>query len=151
MKWTFSVAYYLANPFPISQQFYLKNQIYSLIYQVNILHVQYKISNHFNLKPNIYILDLHFILQNNDVSISYDGCESSVEYPCEKSKVHSPKRQVWNKLKYKTKTKGTKAWNPWFSLQKMSGIRNSWRESVHCLPWSTLRGVLYLKISIKPG
>ena len=42
-------------------------------------------------------------------------------------------RKIWNKLKDKTKTKGSKAWNPRTFLQNRSGIRCSWRVSIPCL------------------
>ena len=51
--------------------------------------------------------------------------KSSVEYQCQRSKVHSSKRhhKIGNKLKDNTKTKVTMAWNPRTLLQNRSGIR----------------------------
>ena len=43
-------------------------------------------------------------------------------------------RQILNKLKDKTKTKGTKAWNPRTPLQNWSGISPRRGRTYCCLP-----------------
>ena len=78
--------------------------------------------------------------------------KSSLEYPCKRSNVLSWRRQlrqIWNKLKDNTKTKGTKVWNLRTPLQNRSGTRYSRWGSVLCRKRSIRRGVLYVKVSVR--